>query len=158
MAMAMMQEVLCPLCKVPMVRAAGIPGVWQCPRKENHEFTHDPDEDGVPRSRGRSRSKSADEVQAPVRCPRCRAVAKRDDLGYYCDGPDHRSLYRLPKESDPYWLSHLGINQPLADVPQANGLDGATCQMLGSTKKGGGSKSGRRPRKPAKNTRYSPFQ
>lgn len=149
----MKDEMLCPRCGVPMVPAAGIPGIWQCPNREDHEFTEDPweNETGAePRSRKQSRPEG--KPDPPQRCPRCRAPMKTDDLGPYCDSPVHKGVYRPPTE---HWLARIGITTALPSTPQSNITDGAACLMLGDLKRGGGAKSGRKRKKPPKRTRGS---
>lgn len=139
-----------------MVQAAGLEGVWQCTRFPSHEFNEDPDEtadlvgDGRPPA-AQKRGKK-EEAPSPERCPKCRAIIKTDDLGLYCDSAKHEGIYRPPKDQ-PYWLSHLGITAPLQDVRQSNITDGSLIVAPGPLQFGGGSKSGRKRKKPAKSSR-----
>jgi len=59
----------------------------------------------------------------------------------------------LGNNTTTHWLAHIGITTPLLPPPQANGSDGTYCQPLGTIRHSGGSKSGRRRKKPKKVTR-----
>lgn len=137
-----------------MVQAVGVPGVWQCPKREDHEFMEDPPK--TPKARSKKPDTAVPKPSAkpsapPSKCPKCSAWAKQDDLGFYCDNAVHRGIYRLPKSDEPYWLAHLGITNPLQGVRQSSSeMDGAFLQGIGDIKKGGGSGSGRKRKKPSK--------
>jgi hypothetical protein len=137
-----------------MVQAAGLEGVWQCTRFRSHEFNEDPWEMGEEATPGkatasakRGKAKEPD-PPPPPRCPKCHRLAKTDDMGLYCDNPEH-GVYRLPKGDEPYWLAHLGLKAPLPDIPQANITDGGAC-LFGPIGHGGGGSSGRKRKKPKK--------
>lgn len=154
--MSMLETPLCPRCQIPMMKAAGLFGVWVCPHRADHEFMEESEKAGRDAASRWSpdQARAAEDILASAnmakRCPKCGAKAKQTKTGkWFCDnGEAHRSVYMIPAEG--HWLEHIGIKDPLPPVPQANISDGGLCLNRGVIAPGGGSKNGRKRKKPEK--------
>ncbi|MFZ5815338.1 MAG: hypothetical protein ACOY93_08540 [Bacillota bacterium] len=116
----------CPLCGEEMVLTGR--GEWRCTADPRHVL----------------------EVETTYRGP----LIRRNPLLNRAKGPLAPSW--APAEEDwweedqptGFWLSHIGITTPLLPPPQSNAGPGDYCQPLGDIAPGGGSKAGRKRKKP----------
>ncbi|MBY6278262.1 hypothetical protein [Symbiobacterium thermophilum] len=164
------RQPICPIDRAAMIR--GEDGVFRCRRQPRHEFR-------VMRERPRRTIPYDTYCPSNMSCPACQAEMQSvpgfpglwvctEDAAHILDLHPPILVCERPKElmrdnqwvnrgavagPTTHWLAHIGITTPLLPPPQSNGGDGTYCQPLGTIRHSGGSKSGRRRKKPKKVTR-----
>lgn len=121
----------CPLCEEEMVPVPGRSAAWHCTTDPRHEF----------------------EVRPTTRPPL--ELIRHNPLLDRAKGPLTPSAPPAQEQGEeqkppPFWLAHIGITMPLLPPLQSNMGPGDYCQPKGDIAPGGGSKSGKRKKKPKK--------
>jgi hypothetical protein len=164
---------ICPIDRAAMIR--GEDGVYRCRRQHRHEFQ-------VIGRGAKAPVPATVHCPSNMACPACGAEM-RPAPGEYgvwiCTAhPGHqlrlhpRAVCQPPRKTikdsplldratggtvPVHWLAHIGITSVLLPPPQSNAGPGDYCQPLGDIKAGGGSKSGRKRKKPKKSVPLEPW-
>lgn len=103
------------------------PGVWRCTRDPRHVFTVTMAPAPTP----------AKEMPPAAKRGAAAHRALEEKAGAVTVREERKRLDKPP----PFWLTHIGITEPLMPPLQSNAGDGSYCQPLGDIAPGGGSKN-----------------